>query len=461
MKAYSSIKPMKQREAPAAPPPEKYIDTIVTDSRKTRDELRDHQTAQLKKIVSWAYESVPFYKKKYDECGIHPCDINSLDDITKLPIICKADLKGLPESDLIPEGRSPKEFMLLRTAGSTGEPLTIYRDNRSINRIRDYNMWIFYRWCDGTPLSSVLYIMTVSSTSLERMLLSRFPVEEDRIMDVMLPTHVHFQYLQRYVPQYLSTYPSVIRNLSIELLRRKKKAEFVKLIHSTAELLDEPTKDMARTAFPNARIVQSYGSHEGGLMAFQCPLHDYMHICSNSIYLEVKEDETVQGSTHAIITDFTNYATPIIRYAGMGDLIQISDETCSCGIGYPLITKLEGRIIDSIILPDGTGISPFTVTLILKEIRGIHKFQIIQNEFSSIEIHVVPVSKNTKERKELEIQIIQGLKKTIARGLEFKINWVTEIQARKPGSHKVPVVICNLKTEEILRAAKKDEDDID
>ncbi len=452
---------MKQQEASATQSPDICINTIVTDSRKTRDELRDLYSEQLKRLVSWAYESVPFYKKKYDEHGVHPGDITGIDDITKLPIICKDDLKGLPAGEIIPSGSNTKEFMLLRTAGSTGEPLSIYRDNHSIDRIRDYNMWIFYKWCNGTPFSSVLYIMTVSATSLERMILSRFPVEEDRILDVMLPTHVHFQYLEKYVPQYLSTYPSVIRNLSIELLKRKKRADFVRLIHSTAELLDEPTKDMALIAFPNARIVQSYGSHEGGLMAFQCPEHDYMHICSNSVYMEAKEDETVQCSTHSIVTDFTNHATPIIRYAGMGDLVQISDEICPCGIGYPLITKLEGRIIDSIILPDGTGISPFTVTLILKEIRGIHKFQIIQNELSSIEIHVDPVSKNTKERKELELEIIRGLKKTIARGLEFKINWVTEIKARKPGSHKVPVVICNLKTEEILRATKKDEDDND
>ena len=453
---------MNQTTERAAMPPDN-ISTIVNDSRRTRDELREHHSERLRELVTWAYESVPFYRRKYDECGVHPRDINSIDDIVKLPIICKADMKGLPAGEIVPEGSEPDDFMLLRTAGSTGEPLSIYRDNASINRIRDYNMWIFYRWCNGTPLSSVLYIMTVSSTSLERMLLSRFPVEEDRILDVMLPTHVHFKYLQKYVPQYLSTYPSVIRNLSIELLRRKKTAGFVKLIHSTAELLDEPTKDMARIAFPNARIVQSYGSHEGGLMAFQCPLHDYMHICNNSVYVEVKEDETVKGSTHAIITDLTNRATPIIRYAGMGDLIKTSDEICSCGIGYPLITKLEGRIIDSIILPGGTGISPFTVTLILKEIRGIHKFQIIQNELSSIEIHVVPFSKSDKEKEEVKLQIIQGLKKTIARELKFKIIWVAEIQARKPGSHKVPVVICNLKTEDILKATKKDddEDDID
>ena len=123
---------MKKREAPAAPPPENYINTIVTDSKKTRDELRELQTTQLKKLVSWAYESVPFYRKKYDECSVHPGDINSLDDITKLPIIGKADLKGPPAGDLIPSGSSPDEFKLLRTAGSTGEPLTIYRDSHSI-----------------------------------------------------------------------------------------------------------------------------------------------------------------------------------------------------------------------------------------------------------------------------------------------------------------------------------------
>jgi phenylacetate-CoA ligase len=448
---------MKKRKPVAVESPELYLETVMGNAQKDPRELREYQGELLKKLVHFAYEQVPFYRKKYDEAGVNPRDVSSIDDISRLPMVTKGDLKDLQAREIIPSGSSPCDFMLLRTAGSTGEPLTIYRDRESINRIRDYNMWIYYRWCNGNPYDNVLYIMTVSPTSLEKMLLELFPVESDRVMNVMLPTHVHFQYLQKYVPQYLSTYPSVIRNLSIELLRKKKKATFVKLIHSTAELLDDHTRLMAREAFPEARIVQSYGSHEGGLIAFQCPDHEYFHICNDSVFLEAVNVEAMVDSKTAVITDFTNFGTPIIRYAGMGDLVQLRNAPCSCGISYPLIDRLEGRIIDSIILPDGTGISPFTVTLILKELRGIHKFQVVQNELDSIEIRVVPQTKDLKEKKELETRIVSELRKTIARDLEFHVVYVLEISARKPGSHKVPVVICNLKTDEILTRKKKDE----
>jgi len=434
--------------------PELYLETIIGNARKSPGELREYQGELLGRLVLFAYEQIPFYRRKYDEAGVRPRDISSVDDISRLPLITKNDLKGLQAREIIPSGSCPGEFMLLRTAGSTGEPLTIYRDRASIDRIRDYNMWIYYRWCAGEPYDSVLYIMTVSATSLEKMLLELFPVERDRVLNVMLPTHVHYQSLQKYVPSYLSTYPSVIRNLSIELLKRKKKASFVKLIHSTAELLDDHTIAMAGDAFPEARIVQSYGSHEGGLIAFQCPKHDYFHICNDSVLVEAVDIEGLAGAKTAVITDLTNYGTPIIRYGGMGDIVQVSDVPCDCGIPYPLITKLEGRIIDSIILPDGTGISPFTVTLILKEMKGIHKFQVVQNEMNAVEILVVPQGNDLRERKDLENRIKGELGKTIAKDLEFRVVFVKEIQARKPGSHKVPVVICNLKTEEILSGKK-------
>ncbi|MDQ7822854.1 MAG: hypothetical protein RDV48_08685 [Candidatus Eremiobacteraeota bacterium] len=436
---------------------ELYLDTIIQNMGLSAKDLQSLQDEQLRAAVSFAYKEVPFYRKKYDEHGVSPRDIRGLDDLEKLPVIMKGEMKSLPASEIIPYGSKPSDFRLLRTAGSTGEPLTIYRDHESIQRIVDLNMVVFYKWCQGKPYDSVLYIMTVSSTSLEKMLLYLFPVDEDRIVDVMLPTHVHYQYLEKYVPEYLSTYPSIVRNLSIELLRRNRSAEYVKLIHSTAELLDAHTIAMAKRAFPKARIVQTYGSHEGGLIAYQCPLegNEHMHIAADSVHLELLEDETVKGSTGAVITDFTNFATPIIRYAGMGDLIKISSEPCPCGLPYPLITKLEGRIIDSIILPDGTGISPFTVTLILKEIRGIHKFQVIQNQRARLEIHVVPVYKDKKDLKTLEELIQAELKRTIAKDLEFHVHWVKEIRARKPGSHKVPVVICNIPPEEIIGGKKR------
>ena len=59
----------------------------------SRDEMRALQLERLKSMVAYAYANVPFYKMKYDEAGVRPEDIRTLDDIRRLPFVTKADLR--------------------------------------------------------------------------------------------------------------------------------------------------------------------------------------------------------------------------------------------------------------------------------------------------------------------------------------------------------------------------------
>ena len=65
-----------------------------------REELKKLQLERLKKVVKYAYDNVDFYKKLYDEAGVKPEDIKTLDDIQKLPFITKDDLRNTYPFDL-------------------------------------------------------------------------------------------------------------------------------------------------------------------------------------------------------------------------------------------------------------------------------------------------------------------------------------------------------------------------
>jgi phenylacetate-CoA ligase len=90
----------------------------------SRDEMKAIQTERLKKMVKNAYENVPFYKQKLDEAGISPDDINSIDDIAKLPFTVKTDLR-----DNYPFGlfAVPKEELVRihASSGTTGKPTVV------------------------------------------------------------------------------------------------------------------------------------------------------------------------------------------------------------------------------------------------------------------------------------------------------------------------------------------------
>ena len=90
----------------------------------SRDYLKALQSARLIKMVKNAYENVPFYKKKFDEIGLKPEDIHSIDDITKLPFTVKTDLR-----DNYPFGLfACKKDELVRihaSSGTTGKPTVV------------------------------------------------------------------------------------------------------------------------------------------------------------------------------------------------------------------------------------------------------------------------------------------------------------------------------------------------
>jgi phenylacetate-CoA ligase len=79
-----------------------------TMSRKQLEEL---QLKRLKKSANSVYKNVPFYKKKFDEAGIKPSDIKSVEDVRKLPFTRKTDLR-----DNYPFGR--KGLLAARSAGA-------------------------------------------------------------------------------------------------------------------------------------------------------------------------------------------------------------------------------------------------------------------------------------------------------------------------------------------------------
>ncbi|MCD4799959.1 MAG: phenylacetate--CoA ligase, partial [Methanosarcinales archaeon] len=93
------------------------------------DELKAIQEEKLKSLVRYVYNHSPFYKKRFDEAGISPNDIQSLDDLRKLPFTTKQDLR-----DTYPTGMFcvPQEQVVRyhASSGTTGKPTVVgYTDN--------------------------------------------------------------------------------------------------------------------------------------------------------------------------------------------------------------------------------------------------------------------------------------------------------------------------------------------
>ena len=101
-----------------------------------RESLRKIQSIRLKKTVERVYHDTPFYRKKMQELGITPDDINSIDDIVKLPFTTKYDLRdnypfglcAVPMSQIV---------RIHASSGTTGKPTVVGYTRKDLSALSE------------------------------------------------------------------------------------------------------------------------------------------------------------------------------------------------------------------------------------------------------------------------------------------------------------------------------------
>jgi phenylacetate-CoA ligase len=160
------------------------------------------------------------------------------------------------------------------------------------------------------------------------------------------------------------------------------------------------------------RIIDRYSSEEFGYIALQCPVHDHLHVCSPSLVVEVVDDDGnacdvgVQG--RVLVTSIHNSAMQLIRY-DIGDIAEFG-EPCEAGITWPVLNQVNGRVRDSITLPDGRF---HLVTFFGSKMLGNRKlrdFQIILFNDAITFLYHVDTELETEEQSDFTKEILEAFR---------------------------------------------------
>jgi phenylacetate-coenzyme A ligase PaaK-like adenylate-forming protein len=146
----------------------KYNKNSFLDS----SELKKIQVEELKKVLQHAYNRVSYYKKIFDEAGIKPNNINSLQDLIKIPITSRKDIQGLSRQEIIARNTDINKCAKFRTSGSTGMPLSILIDRQDVLIRRLLFMRMYF--ADSRKIKDKVAIITTPSTSYSKCGVSRF-----------------------------------------------------------------------------------------------------------------------------------------------------------------------------------------------------------------------------------------------------------------------------------------------
>jgi phenylacetate-coenzyme A ligase PaaK-like adenylate-forming protein len=410
-------------------------------------ELRLRQWKKLGEILSNAYENCVFYRRSFDQLGVHPSAIQSLQDFRRIPILTKKDIQGHTD-ELISRQFVKDQLISSKTGGSTGKALRLYFD-KQCEEMRNAAALRSDRWAGwelGMKKAAVWGNPPTFDTFKKRV---RNGLHDRLIyLDTM---EINESSLSAFVKRWRQYQPSALFGHSHSLyilaryLREKKIDDLEpRAIISTSMMLLPRERELIENVFA-CKVTDRYGCEEVGLIACECETHHGMHLNFDHVYVEfIKQDGFPAGpgeEGHIVVTDLVNRGMPLIRYK-VEDVGVPADRECSCGRGLPLMEKVTGRVADFLVRRDGSLVAGISlVERTLTAIQGIDQLQILQEDLNTLILNLVRMEGYGAESEEA---LREEFHNVFGREIQMTVNYVSRIPQESSGKYRFS--ICKIRT---------------
>ena len=364
----------------------------------SRQDLMKLQSERMQKVCERVCSRVPFYKKKFDELGVKPGDIKTIQDVTKLPFTKKSDLRDNYPYGLFAE---PLENIVRihASSGTTGKP-TVVAYNRN-----DISLWaeVMARTytCAGVTRTDVVqnaYGYGLFTGGLgahygaERVGASVIPISGGNTQKQIL-------LLQDFGSTVLTCTPSFALYIYDVMCEMKISLDTIKL--RVGLFGAEPwTDEMRREIEERLRVkaIDIYGLSEviGPGVSSECiEAQDGLHLNEDHFYPEIINPQTGEQlpfgqEGELVITSMSREAMPLIRYR-TGDITSLNPERCACGRTTVRMKRVRGRADDMLIIR-GVNVFPSQVESVLLRSEEVAPHYVIEvnrkGRMDELNVHV-------------------------------------------------------------------------
>ncbi len=397
-----------------------------------RSEMESLQGERLKKIVAYSYENVPYYKKKMDEAGVSPEDINGLEDISKLPFTVKDDLRdnypydafAVPMKDIV---------RIHASSGTTGKPTVVGYTRNDLDTWSELMARTFS--AAGVTKHSIVQIAygyglftggLGAHYGAEKIGASVIPISGGN-------TQKQITLLEDFKPEAIACTPSYALYLAEAIEERGINIDDLNLKYGifgaepwSNEMREEIEKKL------HIRATDIYGLSEiiGPGVATECECQDGLHISEDHFLPEIINPETGEvlpegEKGELVFTTLTKEGIPVIRYRTR-DITSLNKEKCKCGRTHVRMQKVMGRSDDMLIIR-GVNVFPTQVESVLVGFTEVEPHYLLvvdrKNNLDTLEIWVemseklfsdeVKKVEEVRDRIKGEIQSLLGLTATI------------------------------------------------
>ena len=396
------------------------------------DELQKLQSERLKKQVKHVYENVAPYRKKMDEMGVKPEDINGIEDLHKLPFITKDDLR-----DEYPYGYVAVPLdecvRIQSTSGTTGRRVVAFYTKEDIEVWEDccaraivaaggsnkdvchvcygYGLFTGGPGLNGGSHKVGCLTLPMSSGNTERQL----------------------QFMEDLGSTIICCTPSYALNLG-EAIKEKGIKDKIKLkagIFGAEPWTEEMRRDIEESLGIKAYDIYGLTEISGPGVSFECEAQAGMHIQEDHFIAEIIDPDTgevlPEGSVGELVFScITKKAFPLLRYRTR-DLCILTREKCSCGRTHVRMKKPTGRSDDMMVIK-GVNVWPSQIETVILNQGYQANYQIVVDRINNkdrieLQVELTPEMaadpKLNVKKKESEIK--SGLKSMLGIGVDVSV----------------------------------------
>lgn len=342
----------------------------------SHEELKKLQLERLQATVKHCMNS-PFYKKRFEEIGLKPEDIKSLDDVRKIPFTTKQDLR-----DTYPFGIASVPLRqcvrLHSSSGTTGNPTVILHTQKDLDEWANQvarNLWMVGLRPDDVFQNSSGYGMFTGGLGFqygaEKLGMLTVPaaagnsLRQIKFIKDFGTTAIHA------VPSYVTRLYEVMQEEGVDPRKDTK----LKVLAIGAEPHSEEQRKRIEQMM-GVKAYNSFGMSEmcGPGVGFECPEQNGLHFWEDYYIVEIVNPETLEPVPDGeigelVLTTLCREAMPLLRYRTR-DLTRVLGHTCPCGRNHVRLDRMRGRSDDMMVLR-GVNIFPIQIEKILMQFKEL------------------------------------------------------------------------------------------
>jgi phenylacetate-CoA ligase len=421
----------------------KYYEELKKNEKLQKEQIDEYQFKELKKLLEYSFQNVPYYQKLFNNIGFLPGDLKEIDDIKKLPVLTKTDIKENFE-DLKSRTVKKRDLVLHSTGGTTGEKFIFYLPTNLRWNFNYATLYRFYSWAGiklGDPRASIAGQIITNKSPFY---MYNHPEKQLYYSAHFMNESNNYNFLKELLkrkPVFIQGHPSALEYIAKTIIEKGYSYK-TKAVFTTSEQLFSEQRDTIQKAF-DCFVYDTYGMGEMVASASECHMHNGFHLAPEYGFTEVINMQKYNNKIGEIVsTSLKNYAMPFIRYK-CGDLGLISKNyKCPCGSNFPFLQKIVGRIDDIVYSTNGEKILPLTIRIRLKE-AGSPDFQLL-NEENNVFILNLLISEDNKDQINSK-RIEEVLKHILGEKIRLKIAYNLPLVKSKHGKQQLVVKLFNNK----------------